>query len=128
MKSRVCIAVSSSPNPSCVYIRLCKHGKRFLLLRYKCLYYYLFIVKIITLCFKVPAKVNASDAAVREQTYYLETFDRQILSKALTLAHSFARQNDRHSTRPFKIRDFKDCILKNPDLQSVFLASTQSTF
>ena len=32
-KSRVCITVSNSPNPSCVYIRLCKHGKRFLLLK-----------------------------------------------------------------------------------------------
>ena len=31
--SRVCIAVSNSPNPSRVYIRLCKHGKRFLLLK-----------------------------------------------------------------------------------------------
>ena len=31
--SRVCITVSNSPNPSCVYIRLCKHGKRFLLLK-----------------------------------------------------------------------------------------------
>ena len=30
--SRVCITVSNSPNPSRVYIRLCKHGKRFLLL------------------------------------------------------------------------------------------------
>ena len=29
--SRVCITVSNSPNPSRVYIRLCKHGKRFLL-------------------------------------------------------------------------------------------------
>ena len=28
--SRVCITVSNSPNPSRVYIRLCKHGKRFL--------------------------------------------------------------------------------------------------
>ena len=33
--SRVCITVSNSPNPSLVYIRLCKHGKRFLLLKYK---------------------------------------------------------------------------------------------
>ena len=33
-KSRVCITVSNSPNPSCVYIRLCKHGKRFLLLKW----------------------------------------------------------------------------------------------
>ena len=33
--SRVCIAVSNSPNPSRVYIRLCKHGKRFLLLKCK---------------------------------------------------------------------------------------------
>ena len=33
--SRVCITVSNSPNPSCVYIRLCKHGKRFLLLKYE---------------------------------------------------------------------------------------------
>ena len=32
MKSRVCITVSNSPNPSRVYVRLCKHGKRFLLL------------------------------------------------------------------------------------------------
>ena len=31
--SRVCITVSNSPNPSRVYIRLCKHGKRFLLLK-----------------------------------------------------------------------------------------------
>ena len=30
-KSRVCVTVSNSPNPSRVYIRLCKHGKRFLL-------------------------------------------------------------------------------------------------
>ena len=30
--SRVCIIVSNSPNPSRVYIRLCKLGKRFLLL------------------------------------------------------------------------------------------------
>ena len=30
--SRVCITVSNSPNPSCVYIRLCKHRKRFLML------------------------------------------------------------------------------------------------
>ena len=33
--SRVCITVSNSPNPSRVYIRLCKHGKRFLLLKCK---------------------------------------------------------------------------------------------
>ena len=31
--SRVCITVSNSPNPSRAYIRLCKHGKRFLLLK-----------------------------------------------------------------------------------------------
>ena len=31
--SRVCMTVSNSPNPSRVYIRLCKHGKRFLLLK-----------------------------------------------------------------------------------------------
>ena len=31
--SRVCLTVSNSPNPSRVYIRLCKHGKRFLLLK-----------------------------------------------------------------------------------------------
>ena len=31
--SRVCITVSNSPKPSRVYIRLCKHGKRFLLLK-----------------------------------------------------------------------------------------------
>ena len=33
--TRVCITVSNSPNPSRVYIRLCKHGKRFLLLKCK---------------------------------------------------------------------------------------------
>ena len=33
-KSQVCITVSNSPNPSCVYIRLCKHRKHFLLLNY----------------------------------------------------------------------------------------------
>ena len=33
--SRVCITVSNSPNPSRVYIRLCKHGKRFLLLKHQ---------------------------------------------------------------------------------------------
>ena len=32
--SRVCITVSNSPNPPRVYIRLCKHGKRFLLLNW----------------------------------------------------------------------------------------------
>ena len=32
--SQVCITVSNSPNPSRVYIRLCKHGKRFLLLKF----------------------------------------------------------------------------------------------
>ena len=32
--SRVCITVSNSPNRFRVYIRLCKHGKRFLLLKY----------------------------------------------------------------------------------------------
>ena len=32
--SRVSITVSNSPNPSRVYIRLCKHGKRFLLLNW----------------------------------------------------------------------------------------------
>ena len=31
--SRVCITISNSPNPSPVYIRLCKHGKLFLLLK-----------------------------------------------------------------------------------------------
>ena len=36
--SRVCITVSHSPNPSRVYIRLCKHGKRFLLLKYYIIY------------------------------------------------------------------------------------------
>ena len=34
-KSRVCITVSNFPNPSRVYIRLRKHGKRFLLSKYK---------------------------------------------------------------------------------------------
>ena len=33
--ARVCINVSNSPNLSRVYIRLCKHGKRFLLLKHK---------------------------------------------------------------------------------------------
>ena len=33
--SRVCITVSNSPTPSSVYLRLCKHGKCFLLLNHK---------------------------------------------------------------------------------------------
>ena len=33
--SRVCMTVSNSPNPSRVYIRLYKHGKRFLLVKCK---------------------------------------------------------------------------------------------
>ena len=37
--SWVCITVSNSPNPSRVYIRLCKHRKRFLLLKYFLLYH-----------------------------------------------------------------------------------------
>ena len=32
--SQVCITVSNSPNPSCVCIRLCKHRKPFLLLKF----------------------------------------------------------------------------------------------
>ena len=32
--SQVCITVLNSPNPSRAYIRLCRHGKRFLLLKY----------------------------------------------------------------------------------------------
>ena len=32
--SRVCITVSNSPNPFRVHIRLCKHGKRLLLINY----------------------------------------------------------------------------------------------
>ena len=35
ISSRLCITVSKSRNPSRVYIRLCKHGKRFLLLNYR---------------------------------------------------------------------------------------------
>ena len=37
--SRVCITVSNSPNASRVSIRLCKHGKRFLLLKYCWIYW-----------------------------------------------------------------------------------------
>ena len=33
LPSRVCITGLNSPNPSHVYIRLCKHGKHFLLLK-----------------------------------------------------------------------------------------------
>ena len=33
LPSWVCITVLNSPNPSHVYIRLCKHEKRFLLLK-----------------------------------------------------------------------------------------------
>ena len=35
ISSRVCITVSNSPYPSRVYIRLCKHRTRFLLLKWK---------------------------------------------------------------------------------------------
>ena len=34
-KSRVCITVENSPNPSSVYIRLCKHRKKFSYCLYK---------------------------------------------------------------------------------------------
>ena len=86
---------------------------------YKCLHYYSFIIQIITLCFKVPSKVNASSAPVREQKYYLKTFDTKITSEAIALVYSFARQSDIITNilpNPSKIRDFKDCIVKNPDL------------
>ena len=46
--SRVCITVSNSPNPSCVYIRLCKHGKRFLLLKYFLKYTQIMLVSIMS--------------------------------------------------------------------------------
>ena len=91
---------------------------------YKSLYYYLFIIQIITLCFKVPPKLNASDAPVREQKYYLKTVDTKITSKAVALVYSFATQNDNITDilpDPSKIYDFKD-------LQSFFLATTLSTF
>ena len=42
--SRVCITVSNSPNPSRIYIRLCRHGKRFLLLRYNFWLNYKFVI------------------------------------------------------------------------------------
>ena len=61
---------------------------------YKSLYYYLLIIQIITLCFNVSPKLNASDAPVREQKYYLKTFDTKITSKAIALVYSFATQND----------------------------------
>lgn len=83
------------------------------------------------LCFKVPPKLNASDAPVREQKYYLKTFETKITSKAIALVYSFATQNDNITDilpDPSKIYDFKDCIVKNPDLQSFFLATTLSTF
>ena len=35
MKSRVCITVENSPNPSSVYIRLCKHRKKVFYCFYK---------------------------------------------------------------------------------------------
>ena len=98
---------------------------------YKCLHYYSFIIQIITLCFKVPSKVNVSGAPVREQKYYLKTFDTKITSKAIALAYSFSRRNDNITNilpDPSKIRDFKDCIVTNADLHSFFLATTLSTF
>ena len=91
---------------------------------YKSLHYYLFIIQIITLCFKVPPKLNASDAPVREQKYYLKTVDTKVTSKAIALVYSFATQNDNITDilpDPSKIYDFKD-------LQSFFLATTLSTF
>ena len=91
---------------------------------YKSLYYYLLIIQIITPCFNVSPKLNASDAPVREQKYYLKTFDTKITSKAIALVHSFATQNDNITDilhDPSKIYDFKD-------LQSFFLANALSTF
>ena len=71
-----------------------KHHEPMNMGSYKSLYYYLLIIQIITLCFNVSPKLNASDAPVREQKYYLKTFDTKITSKAIALVYSFATQND----------------------------------
>ena len=42
----VCITVENCPNPSRVYIRLCKHGKRFLLLKQSVISLFLIINRI----------------------------------------------------------------------------------
>ena len=52
-KSRVCITVENSPNPSRVYIRLWKHGKRFLLINYKAL-----IIAEAVCCWSTSTSVN----------------------------------------------------------------------
>ena len=50
--SRVCITVSNSPNPSRVYIRLCKHRNCFLLLKYRGveLHYTVNLLYLLTRC------------------------------------------------------------------------------
>ena len=54
--SRVCITVSNSPNPPRVYIRLCKHGKRFLLLKCSSLMGHFWVAS--SLCFKARLSVK----------------------------------------------------------------------
>ena len=86
--------------------------------------YIIIYLSFISLCFKVPPKLNASDAPVREPKYYLKTFDTKVTSKAIALVYSFATQNDNITDilpDPPKTYDFKD-------LQSFFLATALSTF
>ena len=56
--SRVCITVANSPNSSRVYIRLCKHGKRFLLL-YN--YWYFNYYSYYANSDEIPGKVACKD-------------------------------------------------------------------
>ena len=57
--SRVCITVENSPNPSRVCIRLCKHGKRLLLLKWGSLFD-TYKVKIATLIYNIYNRITPS--------------------------------------------------------------------
>ena len=62
---QVCITVSNSPNPSRVYIRLCKHGKRFLLLKSN-----IAIACITTLWyFTFPSRFQSASCPVHAQIF-----------------------------------------------------------
>ena len=67
--SQVCTTVSNYPNPSCVYIRLCKHGKRFLLLKSN-----IPIACITTLWyFTFPSRFQSAGGPVSAQIFFRKT-------------------------------------------------------
>ena len=77
------ITVSNSPNPSCVYIRLCKHGKRFLLLNF--FIFFPFSIASTTEVTTIPTSVlnQVMDQATLS-TMQAEMIAVQVLSQSAT--------------------------------------------